>query len=55
MFYTIKGAYFKDDRNFSAFFLPPPPFWTQNDVIVSLYNDVIVTNTDRIRPTPPSP
>ena len=47
-----KGAYLKDDRNFSAFF---DPLWTQNDVIVTLFYDVIVANTDRISQTPPSP
>ena len=46
------GAYFKDDRNFSTFF---DPLWTQNDVIVTLHYDVIVTNTDRIWTTPPPP
>ena len=33
-------------------FLTPSPLWTQNDVIVTLYHDIIVTNTDRILPTP---
>ena len=52
---TFKGAYFKDDRNFSAFFDPLPPLWTQNDVIVTLCYDIIVTNTDRIWPPPLPP
>ena len=49
-----KGAYSKDDRNFSAF-LTPSPLWTQNDIMVNLYDDVIITNTDRILATPPPP
>ena len=44
---TRGHAYFKDDRNFSAFFDPIPPLCTQNDVIV--------TNTDCILPNPPPP
>ena len=47
-----KGAHSKDDRNFSTFFYP---LWTENNVIVTLYYDVIVTNTDRILPNPPPP
>ena len=54
-FVLRKGAYFKDDRIFFGLFWPPPPFWTQNDVIVTLNYDVIVTNTDRIWPTPLPP
>ena len=50
-----KGAYFKDDRNFSAFFYPLP-LWTKNDVIVTWYYDLWYydydfTNTERIWPT----
>ena len=49
---AIQGGILKGWPQFFGLF---DPLWTQNDVIVTLYYDVIVTNTDRIWPTPPPP
>ena len=42
-----QGGTLKGWPQFLSLFWPPPPLWTQNDDY-----DVIVTNTDRIWPTP---
>ena len=55
MYFTLYGGILWGWTQFFGLFWPSPPLWTQNDVIVTLYYDVIVTNTDRIWPTPPPP